>query len=169
VASISTSRCVALPPGASLHLIVDSTRLSVVGEGEWATARHGGRGRRGWKTLHLGVARSGVIVAHAFTDANVDDGTTGIDLIGAVAGAVTRVTADAAYDTIAVYASTGARGAQVVVPPVTTATVSRRRPRSRALDRTIKNINAIGHRRWKKTSVATISRPAWRTPSSGTR
>ena len=138
--------------GASMHLIVDSTGLSVVGEGEWAAAKHGGRGRRGWKKLHLGVNRSGVIVAHALTDANVDDATTDIDLIGAVAGAVTRVTADAAYDTIAFYESAGARGAQVVVPPVTPATVSRRRPRSSARDRTIKKVNAIGRRRWKKTS-----------------
>ena len=145
-----TLRCA--PAGAGAHLIVDSTGLSIVGEGEWATAKHGGRGRRGWRKLHLGVNRSGVIVAHALTDANVDDATTGIDLIGAVAGAVTRVTADAAYDTIAFYESAGARGAQVVVPSVTTATVLRRRPRSSARDRTVKKINAIGCRRWKKTS-----------------
>ena len=42
-------------PGTSLHLIVDSTGLSIVGEGEWAAAKHGGRGRRGWRKLHLGV------------------------------------------------------------------------------------------------------------------
>jgi hypothetical protein len=30
-----------------LHLIVDSRGLSVVGEGEWATAKRGGRGTRG--------------------------------------------------------------------------------------------------------------------------
>ncbi len=46
-----------------IHLIVDSTGLSIVGEGEWAAAKHGERGRRGWKKLHLGVDRSGVIVA----------------------------------------------------------------------------------------------------------
>ena len=146
----STLRCA--PAGAGTHLIVDSTGLSIVGAGEWAAAKHGGRGRRGWKKIHLGVDRSGVIVAHALTDANVDDATTGIDLIGAVAGAVTRVTADAAYDTVAFYESAGARGAQVVVPPATTATVSRRGPRSSARDRTIKNVNAIGRRRWKKAS-----------------
>jgi hypothetical protein len=32
-----------------IHLIVDSTGLSIVGEGEWATVKHGGRGRRAWK------------------------------------------------------------------------------------------------------------------------
>ncbi len=57
------------PAGVGLHLIVDSTGLSIVGEGEWAAAKHGGRGRRGWKTRHLGVDRSGVIVARALTEA----------------------------------------------------------------------------------------------------
>ena len=28
-----------------IHLIVDSTGLSIVGEGEWAAAKHGGKGR----------------------------------------------------------------------------------------------------------------------------
>ena len=125
-----TLRCA--PAGAGTQLIVDSTGLSIMGEGEWAAAKYGGRGRRGWKKLHLGVDGSGVIVAHALTDANVDDATTGVVLIEAVAGDVSRVTADAAYDTIAFYESAGARDAQVVVPPATTATVSRRGPRSSA-------------------------------------
>ena len=72
------------PAGAGLHLIVDSTGLSIVGEGAWAAAKHGGRGRRGWKKRHLGVDRSGVIVARALTEASVDDATTGITLIEAV-------------------------------------------------------------------------------------
>ena len=48
-----------LPAGAGIHLIVDSTGLSTVGEGEWAAVKHGGRGIRGWKKLHLGVDGSG--------------------------------------------------------------------------------------------------------------
>jgi hypothetical protein len=55
------------PAGAGTHVSCDSTGLSIVGEGEWATTKHGGRERRGWKKLHLGVDRSGVIVAHALT------------------------------------------------------------------------------------------------------
>ncbi len=54
-----------LPSRGPIHLIVDSTGLSIVGEGEWAAVNHGGRGHRGWKTLHLAVDRVGVIVAHA--------------------------------------------------------------------------------------------------------
>ena len=51
-----------VPSGESTHLIIDSTGLSVVGEGEWAAAKYGGHGKRGWKK------RSGVIVAQALTD-----------------------------------------------------------------------------------------------------
>ena len=110
-----------VPTGRGLHLIVDSTGLSIVGEGEWATAKHGGRGTRGWKKLHLAVDRSGVIIAQALTEGHVDDATTAIDLIDAVDGDIASVTADAAYDSIAFYDAAGARGATVVVPPTKTA------------------------------------------------
>jgi hypothetical protein len=55
-----------------------------VGEGEWAAAKYGGRGRRGWKKLHLGVDRSGVIIAEALTDGDVHDAKAAIDLLGTV-------------------------------------------------------------------------------------
>ncbi len=109
-----------LPAGAGIHLIVDSTGLSTVGEGEWAAVKHGGRGRRGWKTLHLGVDGSGVIVAHALTGGHVDDATTALDLIDTVEGEVSCLTADAAYDTRGIYEAAGARGATVVIPPTRT-------------------------------------------------
>ena len=126
-----------VPRRAGLDLIIDNTGLSIVGEGEWAAAKHGGRGTRGWKKLHVGVDQTGVIVAHALTEATVDDATTGVELIEAVNDDITRVTADTAYDTVAFYDVAGARGATVVVPPAKTARVSRRRPRSSARDRTI--------------------------------
>ena len=149
VASISTARRVSA--GSGTHLIVDSTGLSTVGEGEWATARHGGRGRRGWKKLHLGVDRLGVIVAQALTERKVDDATTGSMLIHAAAGDLGSVTADAAYDTVDFYEAAGARGAAVVVPPTTTANVSRHGLRSSARDCTVVAAKEMGRRRWKKT------------------
>jgi IS5 family transposase len=142
-----------VPIKEPIHLIVDSTGLSIVGEGEWAAVKHGGRGRRGWKKLHLGVDRSGVIVTGALTDGNADDAKTALDLLDEVEGEITSVTADAAYDTIAIYAGAAARSAKVVVPPLKTATSSRR-PRfgSNARDRTIMRGKEIGRRRWKKES-----------------
>ena len=139
-----------VPAKGPIHLIVDSTGLSIVGEGEWAAAKHGGRGQRGWKKLHLGVDGSRVIVAHMLTKATVDDATTGIGLVEALDADIARVTADAAYDTVAFYETATARGATVVVPPNKTARVSRRSLRSRARDRTINRIKKIGRRRWKK-------------------
>ena len=32
-----------VPTGEGLHLVLDSTGLSIVGAGEWAAAKHGGR------------------------------------------------------------------------------------------------------------------------------
>ena len=139
-------------PGTSLHLIVDSTGLSIVGEGEWAAATHGGRGRRGWRKLHLGVDGSRVIVACALTEPTADDAITGISLVDEVDGHLIRVTADPAYDTLAFYGATGARGTRVVVPPTKTASLSRRGARSGARDRTIRRVQALGRRRWKKAS-----------------
>ena len=39
-----------VPTPGPVDLVVDSTGLSVFGEGEWAAAKHGGRGKRGWKS-----------------------------------------------------------------------------------------------------------------------
>jgi hypothetical protein len=49
-----------VPVNEPIHLVDDSTGLSIVGEGEWAAVKHGGRGKRAWRKLPLGVARSGV-------------------------------------------------------------------------------------------------------------
>ena len=38
-----------VPATGPIHLIVESTGLSIVGQGAWAVATHGGRGQRGWR------------------------------------------------------------------------------------------------------------------------
>ena len=136
-------------PGTRLPLIGASTGLAIVGAGEWAAATHGGRGRRGWRKLPLGVDGSRVIVACALTEPTADDAMTGISLVDEVDGHLTRVTADPAYDTLACYGAAGARG---VVPPTKTASLSRRGARSGARDRTIRRVKALGRRRWTKAS-----------------
>ena len=141
-----------IPPGAGLHLVLDSTGLSLVGAGEWAAAKHGGRGRRGWRKLHRGVDQSGGIRVHTLTEETGDDATTGLDLLTAVEGPLARVTADAAYDTVAVYKTATARRATVVIPPTRTANVSGHGPRSPARDRTITLVKTLGRRQWKKAS-----------------
>ena len=141
-----------VPPGEGLHLVLDSTGLSIVGAGEWAAATHGGRGRRGWRKLHRGVEQSGVIRVHTLTEATGEDATTALDLLNAVEGPLVRVTADAAYDTVAVYETATARGAPVIIPPAKTANISGHGPRSPARDRTVTLVKQLGRRRWKQVS-----------------
>ena len=136
-----------------IQLIVDSTGLSIVGEGEWAASKYGGRGRRGWKKLHLGVDQSGVIFAEVLTDGDVNDAKTALGLIDQVRCDITHITADSAYDTLAIYDVSAERGAEVIIPPSKSATQSRqRRSRAGARDCTIMRINEVGRRRWKKES-----------------
>ena len=161
-------------PGTSRHLIVDSTGLAIVGEGEWAAATHGGRGRRGWRKLHLGVGGSRVIVACALTEPTAEDAIPGISLVDEVDGHLTRVTADPADDTLAFYGAAGARGARVVVPPTKTASLSRRGaghdqvPR-RSDDQEGETRRSVGDGDGGRRRLVTISTRAWSMRSSGTR
>lgn len=38
-----------------LHLLVDSTGIKMLGEGEWRTKKHGADYRRQWRKVHLGI------------------------------------------------------------------------------------------------------------------
>ena len=102
--------------------------------------------------------QSGVIRVHTLTEATGEDATTALDLLTAVDGPLVCVTADAAYDTVAVYETATARGATVIIPPAKTANVSGHGPRSPARDRTITLVKTLGRRRWKN---------GVRVPSSG--
>ena len=158
-----------VPPGEGLPLVLDSTGLSLVGAGEWATATHGGRGRRVSRKLHRGVDPSGAILVHTLTEATGDDATTALDLLTAVEGPLVRITADAASDTVAVYETATARGATVVIPPARTATVSGHGPRSPARDRTITVVQPLGRPAAGKRRQGTIVRAGWSTRASATR
>ena len=136
-----------------IHLIVDSTGLSIVGEGEWAAAKHGGKGRRGWNKLHLGVDGAGVIVAQSLTDGSADDAGEGIKILQSVGRRVRSFTADGAYDSSAIYKAAEARGTKFVVPPSRKATApTRRKSPLPERDRAIRRIRKVGRRRWKQES-----------------
>ena len=136
-----------------IHLIVDSTGLSLVGDGEWAAARHGGKDRRGWKKLHLGVNGAGVIVAQSLTVGSADDAGEGIKLLQSIGRKVGSFTADGAYKSSAIYKAAKARRAKVVVPPSRkTAAPARRKSQLPERDRGIRRIRKVGRRRWKKES-----------------
>ena len=88
------------------------------------------------------------MVAEVLTDGNADDARTAVGLIDEIHD-VASFTADAAYDTIAIYDAAAERGAKVIVPPRISAT---RSTRSCARDRTVRRVKKVGRRQWKKES-----------------
>ena len=148
-----------------IDLVIDSSGLAIFGEGEWAAAKHGGKGTQCWRKLHLGVDEAGIIVAEVLTDANADDATTGIALVDAVPDDIDTLIGDAAYDTRPFYDVGKRRGARVVVPPIKTARVGS--PRCSTRDQTIHEVREFGRRRWKKES-GYHRQGRVETPSSGT-
>ncbi|MFT7619593.1 MAG: IS5 family transposase [Planctomycetota bacterium] len=132
----------------SIDLIIDSSGLSIVGQGQWAAAKHGLRGQQGWKKLHLGVDEVGNIVTQELTDSNVDDAKTGTKMIKRVKRQVRSVVGDRAYDSHDFYDAAESVGANVVVPPIKNARIKKGGPENR--NETIDRIKEIGRRRWKK-------------------
>ena len=131
--------------GAAWHLIVDSIGLSIVGEGESAAAKHGGRGRRGWRKLHLGVDGSGVILACTVTEPTADDATTGVGLVDQVDTDLVTVTADLAHDTLAFYGAGRCARCEGCGAADQNSVVECSRPE-------IRRVKVLGRRRWKKTA-----------------
>jgi hypothetical protein len=137
----------------SIHLIVDSTGLEVVGQGQWAAAKHGGKGVRSWRKLHIGVEEGGIIVAETVTDSGTDDVSAVHNLLDQIEVDIERFTGDGAYDKWSVYEGLAPRCTMVVVPPSKTAVESRTdTPAGRARDATVARVREIGRRQWKKES-----------------
>ena len=125
----------------------------MVGERGWAAAKQDGKGRRGWKKVHLGVDGASVIVAQSLTNGNANDASEGLVLLDSTDLAVKSFTGDGAYESVAIYKVAKAKGARVVVPPSKAGRKSRnRKPRSVERDRAIRRIQKVGKRRWKKQS-----------------
>jgi hypothetical protein len=139
-----------------LHLLVDSTGLTLCGAGEWLLEKHGTKVRRSWRKLHLGVdAEIGRIVASALTSKDVDDGAHVGPLLDQVTDPVASFTGDGAYDQDAVYAAVAERhpDAAVIVPPRSTAVpggMAETAPTQR--DRHLQCITEKGRMAWQQAS-----------------
>ncbi len=137
----------------TIHLIVDSTGLQILGQGPWAAAKNGEKGTREWRKLHLGVDENGVIVAEKVTDSITDDASVVPDLLDQVSDdqKITRFTADGAYDQSSIYETFVELGATFVIPTIKTATPSNARTRAaKARNRNVNRIRKVGRRKWKK-------------------
>src|SRR3954471_4804792 len=117
------------PSSEPVHVLLDSTGLKVYGAGEWQREKHGERGRRTWRKLHLAVnPESNEILASELTTNEVGDSPMVGPLLHQIPGSIASVLADGAYDGEPVYRTMAARQPQlpptVIIPPRATAVPS---------------------------------------------
>ena len=90
------------PSTTALDLLVDSTGIKFLGEGEWKRKKHGAEYRRQWRKVHLGIdAQTLEIRAIEVTDNSVGDAPVLPHLRAQIPPdeKLASVSADGAYDT----------------------------------------------------------------------
>lgn len=105
---------------AGLHLLVDSTGIKFLGEGEWKCKKHGPERRRQWRKLHIGIdAQTLQVRAICVTSNNVTDAAVLPQLLEQIPAEepLLTVTGDGAYDTQPVHAAVMQRNATPIIPP----------------------------------------------------
>ena len=141
---------------APLHLVVDSTGIKVYGEGEWKVRQHGYSRRRTWRKLHLAVDEAtNELVAAAVTTNSFKDSQLLPDLLEQVAGEVSQVSADGAYDSRNCYDAIRARKARAAIPPRRRARIwqhGNTRGERHIRDENLRAIRRKGRAQWKRDS-----------------
>ena len=101
------------------HLVIDSTGVKVYGEGEWKVRTHGASKRRTWRKLHLCLdAESGEVIVAAASENSVSDCEMFPEILAAVEGEISQVSADGSYDRKKVYAALNESGVKrAAIPP----------------------------------------------------
>ena len=99
--------------GGPLNLLVDSTGIKFLGDGEWQARKHGVQGRRQWRKVHLAMdTATSDIRAVEFTPSREGDSPVLPDLLNQIPDDedISTATADGAYDTRRCHSAIIARG-----------------------------------------------------------
>lgn len=102
-----------------LHLLIDSTGVKMLGEGEWKTKKHGADYRRQWRKVHLGIdAQTLEIRAIEITDNAIGDAPMLPELLAQIPAdeQLHSVSVDGAYDTKACHEAIASRQAVAIIP-----------------------------------------------------
>ena len=105
--------------GGPLNLLVDSTGIKFLGDGEWQARKHGVQDRRQWRKVHLAMeTATSDIRAVEFTPSREGDSPILPDLLGQIPEDedIGTVTADGAYDTRRCHGAVIARGGTAIIP-----------------------------------------------------
>ena len=104
---------------ALLNLLVESTGIKFLGDGEWQARKHGVQSRRQWRKLHLAMDTvTSDIRAVEFTPSSDGDSPILPGLLGQIPEdeRIGTVTADGAYDTRRCHAAIIERQAITIIP-----------------------------------------------------
>jgi hypothetical protein len=99
-------------------IIIDSSGIKVLGEGEWKVKVHGKGRPRKWIKLHLAIdAKTQEIVAALTTDSAMGDPTAFPVLFAQINRRVKKVVADGAYDSGDIRDLIKKQGGTALIPP----------------------------------------------------
>jgi IS5 family transposase len=144
------------PSSGGLHLLVDSTGIKMMGEGEWKTRKHGASYRRQWRKVHLGIdAETLDIRAIEVTTNAIGDAPTLPDLLSQIPEdeTILSVGGDGAYDTRDCHAAIAGRGADpVILVRRNGKTWTKDGPGVDARNETLRAMKRLGRAIWKKWS-----------------
>ena len=102
-----------------LNLLVDSTGIKFLGDGEWQARKHGPQGRRQWRKVHLAMdTATSDIRAVEFTPSRAGDSPMLPGLLDQIPEdeEIGTITADGAYDTRRCHAAIIERQATAIIP-----------------------------------------------------
>lgn len=139
-----------------LHLLVDSTGMKFLGEGEWKRKKHGAEYRRQWRKVHLAIdAQTLEIRAIEVTSNDIGDAPMLGPLLGQIPSneVIASVTTDGAYDTQDCHEVIAARAAQAVIPPRKNARLWKKNSvGARVRNEAVRACRRLGRSIWKKWS-----------------
>jgi len=139
-----------------LHLLVDSTGIKMMGEGEWKRKKHGAEYRRQWRKLHIGIdADTLQIRAVAVTDSRAGDASVLPNLLDQIKcdESLLSVCGDGAYDTKDCHKAIAAREAAAIIPTRKNGKPWKEKTAGAAArNETLKLTNLLGRTIWRQWS-----------------
>ena len=140
--------------GGPLNLLVDSTGIKFLGDGEWQARKHGVQGRRQWRKVHLAMdTATSDIRAVEFTPSREGDSPVLPDLLDQIPDDedIGTVTADGAYDTRRCHSAIIAHGGTAIIPIRKNARPWKDDcPAARARNETLRATRHYGRAFWKR-------------------
>lgn len=137
-----------------LNLLVDSTGIKFLGDGEWQARKHGVQGRRQWRKVHLAMdIATSDIRAVEFTPSREGDSPVLPDLLGQIPEDedIGTVTADGAYDTRRCHGAVIARGGTAIIPTRRNGRAWKEDcPAAKARNETLRATRHYGRAFWKR-------------------